>query len=229
MSIQVTWLGHSAFKIEIDGHQILVDPFLSNNPLAAAKAEDLQPEVILLSHGHSDHIGDTVNIANRTGADVISNVEISRWIANKGVESAIGINVGGTWRGNFMDARLTIAHHSSSLPDGSYGGQPNGFVITANGMKLYFAGDTDVFLEMQLIGEMGIDLAFLPIGDFYTMGPEDSVRAIQFVKPKVVIPMHYNTFPPIMQDASEWANRVNSVTDAQPVVLDPGGSYTLGK
>jgi L-ascorbate metabolism protein UlaG (beta-lactamase superfamily) len=229
MSIEITWLGHSAFKIEIDDHQVLVDPFLSNNPLAAARPGELNPEVILLSHGHGDHVGDTVDIAKRTNATVISNVEISNWIARNGIETAVGINVGGTWRGDFMDARLTIAHHSSSLPDGSYGGQPNGIVIFANGMKLYFAGDTDVFLEMQLIGEMGIDLAFLPIGDFYTMGPEGAVRAIQFVKPKVVIPMHYNTFPPIMQDASEWANRVNSVTDAQPVVLDPGGSYTLGK
>jgi L-ascorbate metabolism protein UlaG (beta-lactamase superfamily) len=228
MSIDITWLGHSAFKIDIDNHQVLLDPFLSGNPLAAAKPGDLNPEVILLSHGHGDHLGDTIDIAKRTDATVVSNVEISKWIQRNGVENAVGINVGGTWRGDFLDARLTIAHHSSSLPDGSYGGQPNGYVITADGHKLYFAGDTDVFMEMQLIGDMGIDLAFLPIGDFFTMGPEDSVRAIQFIRPKVVVPMHYNTWSPIMQDSSEWANHVNSVTDAKPVVLDPGGSYTLG-
>lgn len=228
MGIIITWLGHSAFKIDINDNEVLVDPFISGNPLATVNPNSLNPQVILLSHAHGDHVGDTIDLATRTGATVVSNVEMSHWLGSQGVQNAVGINTGGTWPGDFLDARLTIAHHSSAFPDGTYGGQPNGIVITADGKKLYFAGDTDFFLDMQLIGEMGIDLAFLPIGDFYTMGPVDSIRAIQFIEPKVVIPMHYNTFPPIMQDASEWAARVNKETDATPIVMDPGGSYTMG-
>jgi len=227
MSITLTWLGHSAFALEIDGHPVLFDPFLTGNPLASTTADQLEAEVILLSHAHGDHLGDTVDIAKRTGAPVITNFEIANWLEAKGVENAIGVNPGGTYRGDFLDAKWTIAHHSSSFPDGTYGGQPNGFVVTADGKKLYFAGDTALFMDMQLIGEMSIDVAFLPIGDFFTMGVEDSIRAIQYVRPKLVIPMHYNTFPPITQDVVDWANRVNRDTQATPVVLDPGGSYSL--
>ncbi len=227
MSITITWLGHSAFTIDIDGHQIVIDPFLTGNPLASTTPDALHPELILLSHGHGDHVGDTVDLARRTGAPVVGNFEVVGWIGNQGVENVIGVNPGGTYRGDFIDAKWTIAHHSSSMPDGSYGGQPNGFVIMAGGMKLYYSGDTALFLDMQLIGEMGIDVAFLPIGDMYTMGIDDSIRAIQFIKPKIVIPMHYNTFPPIIQDVVEWAKRVNSETSASPIVLDPGGAYTI--
>lgn len=227
MSITITWLGHSAFTVDVDGHSVLIDPFLTGNPLGSASADSLNPDLILLSHGHGDHVGDTVSIAKRTGAPVVANFEVANWIGKQGVENAVGVNPGGTYRGDFLDAKWTIAHHSSSLPDGSYGGQPNGFVMMAGGNKLYFAGDTALFLDMQLIGEMGIDVAFLPIGDYFTMGIDDSLRAIQFVKPKMVIPMHYNTFPPIVQDAAEWAKRVNSETTASPIVLDPGGSYTI--
>ena len=127
-----------------------------------------------------------------------------------------------------MAVKSTFAIHSSSLPDGSYGGLASGFVIsTRGGQRIYFAGDTALFSDMQLIGDEGIDVALLPIGDYFTMGRADSLKAIRFVRPKVVIPMHYNTFPPIVQDASRWANRVSSETDTQPVVIDPGGSYTL--
>lgn len=227
MGISFTWLGHSAFSFNIDGHMVLVDPFLSGNPLAAAKANDLNPELILLSHAHGDHLGDTVDIAKRTGAPVIANFEISNWLANQGVENAIGVNPGGTFDAEILDVKWTIAHHSSSFPDGTYGGQPNGFVIRANGRKLYYAGDTSLFLDMQLIGDEGIDVAFLPIGDRFTMGPVDSLRAIEFIRPEYVVPMHYNTFPPIVQDVAEWATRVNNDTDSTPIVIDPGNTYTL--
>lgn len=227
MAISFTWLGHSTFDFNVNGHSVLSDPFLTGNPLAAMTADKVNPELILLSHGHGDHVGDTVDIAKRTGAPVVSNVEISNWLSAKGVENVVGVNTGGTYHGEFLKAQWTIAHHSSGLPDGTYGGMPNGYIIMVDDLKLYFAGDTDVFFEMQLIGDMGIDVAFLPIGDFFTMGIEGSLKAIQFIRPKMVVPMHYNTFPPIQQDVAAWAERVNKETDAAPIVLDPGGSHTV--
>jgi L-ascorbate metabolism protein UlaG (beta-lactamase superfamily) len=227
MSVTLTWLGHSAFHFDIDGHSALVDPFLTGNPLAAARANDMNPEVILLSHAHGDHLGDTVDIALRSGAPVVCNFEIGNWLLAKGVDSVVQVNTGGTYRGDFLDARWTIAHHSSSFPDGTYGGQPNGIIITAGGKKIYFAGDTDIFLEMQLYGDFGLDLAILPIGDMFTMGPDDSLKAIELLRPRFVTPMHYNTFPSIVQDVAEWAEHVNNDTNSTPIVLDPGGSYTI--
>lgn len=228
MSVKLTWLGHSAFALQVDGHPVLIDPFLTGNPLGAAEPEDLAAEYILLTHGHGDHVGDTVAIAKRTGAPVITNFEISNWLNAQGVQNTVGLNVGGSYDCGFMTVKSTPAIHSSSLPDGSNGGLSCGYIIQPkSGGRLYFAGDTALFSDMALIGEDGVDLAFLPIGDFYTMGPDDALRAIQLVHPKVVVPMHYNTFPAIMQDVSSWANRVSSETDAQPIVLDPGGSYTV--
>ena len=227
MGITLTWYGHSTFTLESDGKKLIIDPFLTNNPLAAASPDEMNPELILLSHAHGDHLGDTVDIARRSGALVVANFEIGGWLMKQDLENVVQVNPGGTFRGDFLDARWTIAHHSSSFPDGTYGGQPNGFVIKAHGKNLYYAGDTDIFLEMQLIGDMGIDVAFLPIGDHFTMGPEDSLKAIEMIRPKAVVPMHYNTFPPIVQDVAEWANKVNTLTQATPIVLDPGGSHTV--
>lgn len=229
MAIQVTWLSHSAFQIVIGEHRILIDPFLSGNPLAAASADDIEADFILLSHGHGDHVGDTPAIAKRTGATVVANFEVGSWLQNKqGVENVHTLNPGGGVQLPFGRVELTIAHHSSSLPDGSYGGQPNGILIfTDEGKTLYHAGDTTVFFEMQWIGEHGIELAMLPIGDYFTMGPSTSLRAIALLKPSAVIPMHYNTFDPIAQDAGAWAQRVQNETGAVPVVLDPGGTYQV--
>lgn len=227
MGVSLTWLGHSAFSLDIDGHEVLIDPFIANNPLAPVEPNSLNPEVILLSHAHGDHLGDTVDIAKRTGAVVVANNEIGNWLMAKGIGNVYQVNPGGTYRGDFLDAKWTMAHHSSSFPDGTYGGQPNGIIIMAGGAKLYFAGDTCVFLDMQLIGDVGLDVAFLPIGDKFTMGPEDSLKAIELLRPRVVVPMHYNTWPFLVQDVAEWANTVNSETNSTPVVLDPGGSYTV--
>ncbi len=227
MSINITWLGHSAFKLEADGHTILIDPFLTGNPLAAAKPEELNPEIIFLSHAHGDHLGDTVDIAKRTGALVVTNFEVGEWLKKQGVENVHGQNPGGGCQHGFVHAKFTVAHHSSSFPDGSYGGVACGFVLTLAGKRLYFAGDTALFSDMRLIGDQVIDLAFLPIGDNFTMGPEDSLRAINYIRPRAVIPMHYKTWHPIDQDASEWGNAVNNETTAQPIVLDPGASYLL--
>jgi L-ascorbate metabolism protein UlaG (beta-lactamase superfamily) len=229
MAIQVTWLSHSTFQLTVGGHKVLLDPFLTGNPLATINPQQIEADFIVLSHGHGDHVGDTAAIAKRTGATVVANNEIGTWLRIKHkLKNVHGINPGGGVQLPFGRVELTIAHHSSSLPDGSYGGQPNGILIlTDEGKNIYHAGDTAVFLDMQLIGEHGIDLAMLPIGDYFTMGIPGSLRAIDFLNPKVVIPMHYNTFPPIMQDVTEWARRVQNETDAQPVVLDPGGSFQL--
>jgi len=227
MSLSFTWLGHSAFRLDIDGHVVLIDPFLTGNPLSPIRPEDIQPEVILVSHGHGDHIGDTVDIAKRTDATVVSNVEIIRWLRNNGVEKGVGMNIGGTVDLGFCKVKFTIAHHSSSLPDGSYGGNPLGFIISTDQYKVYYAGDTAPFAEMAWIGDMGIDVAFFPIGDKYTMGVQDSLKAIELVHPRFVVPMHYATFPAIMQDGGAWANMVNNTTSSTPIVLDPGGKYTV--
>jgi len=227
MAVSFTWFGHSAFSLDIDGHKVLIDPFLNDNPLSTTKADDVDAEVILLTHAHGDHSADVESIAKRTGATLVTNFECGNYFMGKGVENVFQGNPGGSFRNDFMTAKWTIAHHSSSFPDGTYGGQPNGFIIDAGDFRLYFAGDTAVFLDMQVIGDHDIDYAFMPIGDVFTMGPDDSLQAIEFVRPRYVVPMHYNTFPPIMQDAGEWANRVNSETDAKPIVLDPGSSHTL--
>ena len=227
MSIEFKWLGHSAFAFKVDGHDFLMDPFLTGNPLAAASADDVAAEIIFLTHAHGDHVGDTIAIAKRTGAKVVSNAEIAGWAGKQGVESH-GMNTGGGYDFDFIHARQTIAFHSSSFPDGTYGGDPNGFIFTTTSkQRIYFAGDTALFSDMKLIGEAGIDIAFLPIGDNYTMGPEDALKAVNIIKPRIVVPMHYNTFPVIAVDVAGWANRISSETDAQPIVLDPGGSYSL--
>jgi len=227
MGIKITWLGHSAFALELDGHLVLVDPFLTGNPLAAAHADDLNPEMIFLSHAHGDHLGDTVSIARRTGAVVVSNADICGWLNKQGLDNVHPGNSGGGWDHGFVHCKFTVAHHSSSFPDGSYGGNANGFVFSVAGKRLYYTGDTALFSDMSLIGDMGIDLAFLPIGDNFTMGPDDSLLAIKYIRPRYVIPMHYKTWPIIDQDASQWAHRVNSDSSAQPIVLDPGASHIL--
>jgi L-ascorbate metabolism protein UlaG (beta-lactamase superfamily) len=228
MSFKFTWLGHSSFLFDIDGHPVLVDPFLTDNPLAAAKPESLDAEMILLSHAHGDHTGDALNIGKRTGAKIISNFEIGNWFYAQGLDNIHQQNPGGGFNHGLFHAKWTVAFHSSSFPDGTYGGEPNGFILTLpDGARIYFAGDTALFSDMKLIGDHGIDMAFLPIGDNYTMGPEDALKAIEFIRPRLVVPMHYNTWDVIAVDVSSWANRVSSETSATPIVLDPGGAYTL--
>jgi L-ascorbate metabolism protein UlaG (beta-lactamase superfamily) len=225
----ITWLGHNAWSIESAGATILVDPFLSDSPTAPVKADTLKADYILLSHGHGDHVGDTVAIAKRTGATVLCNYEVGEWLKCKGVaaDKVIGMNPGGGIKQPFGHVKFTVAHHSSSMPDGSYGGVPGGFLITLGEQRLYFACDTALFLDMKLIGSGGLDLAVLPIGDLYTMGPGDSIDAVKLLNPKRVAPCHYNTWPPIAQDARAWAEQVRSHTAAEPIVLEPGGNFAL--
>jgi len=228
MSINVTWLSHSGFSLEIAGKTILIDPFLEN-PLAQASPEGIAADFIILTHGHGDHSANTVAIAKQTGATVISNFEVANWVSAQGVENTAGHNPGGGADYPFGRVEFTRADHSSSMPDGSYGGVACGVLIFANGFTIYHAGDTALFSDMALIGKKGggIDLAIVPIGDYFTMGIDDSVEAVKLIQPKFVMPCHYNTFPPIQQDANAWANSINSKTDASPIVLDVGGRHSF--
>jgi L-ascorbate metabolism protein UlaG (beta-lactamase superfamily) len=229
MSTSITWLGHNAWSIETAGVTILLDPFLNDSPTAPVKADAVKADYILLSHGHGDHLGDTVAIAKRTGAVVLTNFEVGEWLKKQGLseDKVIGMNPGGSIEQPFGRVKFTSAIHSSSMPDGSYGGVPGGFLLTLEEERIYFACDTAVFFDMKLIGSGGLDLAVLPIGDLYTMGPEDSIDAIKLLNPKRVAPCHYNTWPPIAQDANAWAERVRSHTAAEPIVLEPGGKISL--
>lgn len=228
MSNLVTWYGHAALGLETGGYSILVDPFLTGNPAASTSPDQLKADFILLSHGHGDHLGDTIAIASRTGAQVISNFEISQWLVNKGVKNTHGQHLGGGFKHPFGYLKLTLALHGSAMPDGSYGGNPAGFLLTTNdGKKLYLAGDTGLFYDMKLIGEEGLDLAVIPIGDNFTMGPEDALRAVKLLEPRHVIPIHYNTFDLIAQDCNSWAGRVFQETGAEVHVLKPGESFTV--
>ena len=225
--IELTWYGHAAWGLNINGTQVLIDPFLEGNPVAATTADKVPADYIAVTHGHGDHIGDTVAIARRTGATVIANAEIARWLRGQGLTHVHAQHIGGGFHYPFGYVKLTIAVHGSSLPDGSYGGMPAGILIAADGKKLYHAGDTGLFASMALIGEEGLDVAIVPIGDNYTMGPDDALRAVKLLNPRVVIPMHYETWDLIAQDPQAWAARVRAETTSEPVVLPVGASYTL--
>lgn len=227
MSVKLTWYGHATLGLEVDGQSVLVDPFLAGNPAASTGPESLEPDWILISHGHDDHVADAIEIAKRSGAKVISNDEIANWFEMNGVE-AHHQHIGGGYTYPFGYLKLTQALHGSCLPDGTYGGNPAGFLLTTkDGKKIYMACDTGLFGDMRLIGDEGIDLAVLPIGDNYTMGPDDALRAVEFIRPKHVIPVHYSTFELIEQDPDAWAERVRAETDAEVHVLKPGESISL--
>jgi L-ascorbate metabolism protein UlaG (beta-lactamase superfamily) len=223
MATRLCWLGHACLLFESDGKRVLIDPFLTNNPAAAKKAEEVAADFILVSHGHADHVGDTVAIAKRTGATVIANYEMAGWFQKQGLKKVHGQQHGGGYVHPFGRVKLTLAFHGSALPDGSYGGNPCGFLITFNdGKRVYDAADTGLFGDMRLIGEEGIDLATLPIGDNFTMGPDDALRAVKLAQPRKVVPIHYNTWDLIAQDARTWAERVRKETQTEPIVLKPG-------
>lgn len=224
---KITWYGHASLCLETSGYTLLVDPFLGDNPSSPVKPKDVKADFILVSHGHGDHVGDTESIAKRTKALVISNFEICNWLERKGVQTHAQ-HIGGGYHHPFGYLKLTQALHGSALPDGSYGGNPAGFLLTTlEGQKIYFACDTGLFGDMRLIGEEGVDLAVLPIGDNYTMGPEDALRAVKLITPRFVIPIHYNTWDLIAQDVQAWKNRVESETSTNVQVLSPGEAFTL--
>ncbi|NLB71616.1 MAG: metal-dependent hydrolase [Chloroflexi bacterium] len=222
-----TWYGHATHGLQIGRHKLLIDPYFTGNPVASAAADEVDADFILITHGHGDHIGDTEAIAKRTGALCISNFEISAWLEKKGLKTHAQ-HIGGGYDHPFGYLKLTKAIHGSALPDGSYGGNPAGFLITTpDNKKIYFAGDTGLFGDMELIGDEGLDLAILPIGDNYTMGPDDAHKAVKLLRPKQVVPTHYNTWELIKQDPQAWKKQVEAETETKVNVLKPGESLTL--
>lgn len=230
MSLTITWHGHSAFSLEADGTTVLIDPFISGNPAAKVSASSLAANTILLTHAHNDHVGDTVAIAKRTGATVIATFELANYVESQGVRSVIGGNHGGTIRFDGGSTKFTPAWHTSSYTDGEdvvAPGLPAGHVVRFGGKTIYFAGDTSLFLDMQLIADEELDVAVLPIGDHFTMGPADAVKAAKMLRAGTIIPCHCNTFPRIEQDPQQFKRDVEEATASTVLVLEPGASATL--
>lgn len=226
--VKISYHGHSVVKIQLKEKVILIDPFITGNPLTDLIAAQEKPDVIILTHGHSDHIGDTVELAKRNDSLVISNFELATYLSWQGVKTH-GMSIGGAYQFDFGRVKLTTALHGTGLATENqemiYLGMPAGVLITVEGKTIYHAGDTGLFSDMKLIGERNsIDLAFLPIGDNFTMGPEDASLAAQFLQAKKVVPIHFNTFPPIVQDPHKF---VDLLEEGQGLVLEPGARIEL--
>ncbi len=221
--MKFTYYGHSCFAVEIKGKKILFDPFITPNELAKnVKADEIEADYIFLSHGHDDHIADCASIASRTGAKVVCAFEIHTWLNNQGITNTHPMNTGGKWKFDFGTVKCVTAHHSSGLPDGTYGGNPMGFVFTSGEGNFYYSGDTALTLDMQLIPQYArLDFAVLPIGDNFTMDAVDAAEAAKFVECQKVIGVHYDTFGFIKID-HQWAKEVFAKAGASLTLLSPG-------
>jgi L-ascorbate metabolism protein UlaG (beta-lactamase superfamily) len=206
--LKLTYLSHSTFILDDGSHRLIIDPFITGNPTCPVKADEVQADFIVLTHAHGDHLGDGLELAKKHDALVIAVNELANHVAAKGAR-AHNMHIGGAYTFPFGRLKFTIAHHGSSSPDGQYMGEPAGVVITMGGRTVYHTGDTGLFLDMQLIGQRdAIDCMMAPIGDNFTMGVDDAVLAVDFVKPGLAIPMHYSTFPVIEADPHAFARGV---------------------
>lgn len=224
--IEVRFLGHAGIHLSDGQTRLVIDPWLSGNPMATTGPEEIEADVIVVTHAHGDHWGDSVSISQRTGGLLVSNAEIARYSEARGAQVK-PMGIGGTYAFDGGWVKFFPAWHSSSFPDGTYGGMPMGVVVEMSGTRVYHAGDTGLFTDMRLVGELGIDLAILPIGDNFTMGPDDALRALEFIEPRQVLPIHYNTFPPIRQDAGDFVARAAKL-GVGGEALEPGESLTVG-
>jgi L-ascorbate metabolism protein UlaG (beta-lactamase superfamily) len=224
--MNIIFHGQSCVEIRLKEHTLIIDPFLNHNPQAVVKAEDIKAEYILVTHGHSDHLGDSLEIAKRNQGTIIAPNDLGRYLSFQGAQTH-GMGIGGEFQFPFGKVKMTMALHDSSYnPPGTkeniYTGMAAGFLLTVEGKTIYHAGDTGLFGDMQLLGKLNdIDLAFLPIGDNYTMGPRDAVIAAQFLQAKMVIPMHYNTFPVIKQDPHAFVESL-AAEGIKGLVIEPG-------
>jgi L-ascorbate metabolism protein UlaG (beta-lactamase superfamily) len=225
--MKLRYLSHSSFLITADnGQKVIIDPFLDGNPNAPVKSEEVDVNFIILSHAHGDHLGDTFKIAERTGALIIAVNELANYCAGKGFK-AHNMHIGGSREFAFGRLKFTIAHHGSMTPDNTYAGEPAGIVLTIDGKSLYHTGDTGLFYDMKLIGEMTpLDYMLLPIGDNFTMGIPDAVKAVELANPKVAIPMHYDTFPVIEADPQVFKKKVEAL-GKQVKIMEFGEEITL--
>jgi len=223
----LTYYGHSAFGIDTGSHKVLIDPFISGNPQARIKAEELVCDAILLSHGHGDHIGDTIAIARRCGALVVTTYELAGYMDSQDVKNH-PMHIGGCREFEFGAVKLTPAFHGGAVEGTNITCTPCGFLFFFNEMCLYHTGDTSLTVEFELIGRLNkIDLALLPIGDNFTMGPADALEAVKMLKPKTVVPMHYNTWELIAQDPDNFKAKVESQTPAKVRIVKPGATIEI--
>ena len=207
--LKITYLSHSSFLLDDGTNQLIIDPFLTGNPNCPVKPSEIKSKFIVLTHAHGDHLGDGLAIAKANDGLVIAVNELANYAAEQGCK-AHNMHIGGGWNFDFGRLKFTIAHHGSGSPDGRYMGEPAGVVIKMGGKTVYHAGDTGLFLDMKLIGEIDkIDVLLVPIGDNFTMGIDDAVRAVEFVNPELTIPMHYNTFPVIQQDPEQFKAKLS--------------------
>lgn len=222
--------GHACFEIDTGQGKIIIDPWLKDNPQATIEPEDLQVDAILVTHGHHDHLGDAIAIAQKSNAPIIAPTELAYYCQNFGVKTH-AMHIGGSYDFPFGKVKLTPAWHGSAvMEDGKliYTGTPCGFLLNLENKIIYHAGDTAIFKDMELLGQQNeIEVALLPIGDNYTMGMDDAVLAVKMLKPKIVIPMHYNTFPQIRQNVEYFVEKVRALNLATVVVLNPGENFTL--
>jgi len=226
--VEIRFLGHAAFEITEGPARILVDPFLApDNPVAVVGPDEVEPTHILLTHGHGDHMAHAVEVAKRTGAKCVALVELARWLSKQGVEDVADPNLGGTVELEWGWVRLVPAFHTNTLPDGQVIGLSAGLVIGIGGTTVYHLGDTALFSDLKLVAERTpINVALIPIGGHYTMDQEDAVTAAEWLDADTVIPMHYDTFPPIEADAERFKAEVESRTSSEVVILKPGDSFT---